>query len=254
MAYVAPGSVILVTGATGAIGFEIAAQAAEGGATVAVHGSRQETVDAAIARLEARVPEAKVIAVPGDFRDPGVVEAVVERAAAEGGRLDAVVHCAIAGAPGVTGAFRKTSPENFGLLAALVLGTVQRLAHAALPHLAERGGSFVAFAADAGRFAAPRQSMMGSVYGGVMTFVRNLAVEAGRDKVRVHCISPSFVVDTPIFEAFAGVGDRGLRARERAPLGLPSPRDIAPLALFLTGPDSERITGQVISVNGGLNA
>lgn len=254
MAYVAPGSVILITGATGAIGFEIAAQAAEAGAIVAVHGSRDETVAGAIERLKARAPEAKLIPVPGDFRQPGVVEAVVAKAAAEGGRLDAVVHCSIAGAPGVTGPFRKTTPESFGLVAGLVLGTVQRLAFAALPHLAEHGGSIVVFAADAGRFAAARQSIMGSVYGGIMTFVRNLAVEAGRDKVRVHCISPSFVVDTPIFDAFAGVGDRGLRAQERAPLGLPSPKDIAPIALFLCGPDSQKITGQIISVNGGLNA
>jgi 3-oxoacyl-[acyl-carrier protein] reductase len=254
MAYVAPGSVILVTGATGAIGFEISAQAAEAGAVVAVHGSRAESVAGAIERLKARAPEAKLIGVPGDFRQPGVVEAVVAKAAAEGGRLDALVHCAITGAPGVTGPFRKTTPESFGKVAELVLGTFQRLCFAAMPHLAEQGGAIVGFAADAGRFAAARQSIMGSVYGGIMTFVRNLAVEAGRDKVRVHCISPSFVVDTPIFDAFAGVGDRGIRAQERAPLGLPSPKDIAPVALFLCGPDSAKITGQIISVNGGLNA
>ena len=87
-----------------------------------------------------------------------------------------------------------------------------------------------------------------------MTFVRNLSVEVSRDKVRVHCISPTFVVDTPVFEAFASVGDRGLRAQERAGLGLPSPKDIAPMALFLCGPGAEKITGQIISINGGLNA
>jgi 3-oxoacyl-[acyl-carrier protein] reductase len=254
MAYVTPGSVILITGATGGIGFEVAAQAAEAGAVVGVHGSRDETVAATIERIKARAPNAKLIAAPGDFRQPGVIEAVVEKVAAEGGRLDALVHCAITGAGGITGPFRKTNPENYALLAGLVLGTFQKLCFAAMPHLAQQGGAIVAFASDAGRFAAARQSMMGGVFGGLMSFVRNLAVEVGRDNVRVHCISPSYVVDTPVFDAFAGVGDRGNRARERAALGLPGPKDIAPMTLFLCGPDSAKITGQVISINGGLHA
>jgi 3-oxoacyl-[acyl-carrier protein] reductase len=56
-----------------------------------------------------------------------------------------------------------------------------------------------------------------------------------------------------VFEAFAK-GGRGETARERAKLGLPSPKDIAPMALFLCGPDAAKITGQIISINGGLNA
>ena len=254
MAYITPGSVILVTGATGGIGLEIAAQAAEAGAIVGVHGSRPETVERAIERLRLRAPEARLIPVPGDFRQPGVIAEVVGRTASEGGRLDALIHCAITGAGGVTGPFRNTNPENFGLAAQNMLGIVQQLSFAALPHLAERGGTIVAFASDSGRFAAPRQSLIGAAYGGVMAFVRNLAVEVGRDKVRVHCISPSYVLDTPVFEAFAKVANRAERAKERAALGLPSPKDIAPMTLFLCGPGAEKITGQVISINGGLNA
>ena len=84
-----------------------------------------------------------------------------------------------------------------------------------------------------------------------MSFVRNLAMETARSGVRVHCISPSFVENTPVFEAHAA---RAEAARQRAGLGLPSPADIAPLALFLCGPGATKITGQVISINGGLNA
>ena len=74
-----------------------------------------------------------------------------------------------------------------------------------------------------------------------------------RDGVRVHCISPSYVRDTPVFEKRATSG-RGEAAAQRAGLGLPTPKDIAPLVLFLCGPDAAKITGQIISVNGGLNA
>ena len=136
-------------------------------------------------------------------------------------------------------------------MAALVLGVFEQLCFAAMPHLAEKGGTIVTFASDAGRFAAPRQTILGGVFGGIMAFVRNLAVEAARDNVRVHCISPSYVKDTPVFERHSA---RGNTAVERAGLGLPSPKDIAPLALFLCGPDATKMTGQIISVNGGLNA
>jgi 3-oxoacyl-[acyl-carrier protein] reductase len=247
--------VILVTGASGSIGFEIAAQAAAAGAVVGVHGSRAGTVSQTVERLRARVPDAALIAAPGDFLEPGAIEAVVSKVAQEGGRLDAVIHCAVAAAGGrVTGLFGDTDPAAYGPAAQTMLGVFQQLSFAALPHLARQGGAIVGFASDAGRFAAPRQAVLGAIYGGIIAFVRNLAVEAARDGVRVHCISPSFVAETRIFDRFVEAGGRADSASKRAGLGLPTPRDIAPMALFLCGPGAARITGQVISINGGLNA
>jgi 3-oxoacyl-[acyl-carrier protein] reductase len=246
-----PGDVILVTGASGAIGFEIAAQAAEAGAVLAVHGSSAESVAGAIERLRARVAGAHLIAAPADFRDEGTIEAMVEKVAAEAGRLDAVINCGITGASGVTGPLAKANPANFADHSALVIGSFQRLCFAVLPHLSVRGGTIIGFASDAGKFAAPRQSVVGAAFGGIMSFVRNLSLEVSRNGVRVHCISPSFVADTPVFELHAARADA---ARERAGLGLPTPTDIAPMALFLCSPGAAKITGQIISINGGLNA
>ena len=163
MSYLRPGSVILITGASGGIGFEIAAQAAEDGAVVGVHGLQAESVTRTIDRLKARAPESRLIEAPGDFLKPGVIEAVVEKVVAEGGRLDAVIHCAITGAPGTTGTFSKTNPQNFGMLAYGTLGIFQQLCFAALPYLAQNGGAIVGFASDAGRFAAPRRAQRAGV-------------------------------------------------------------------------------------------
>ena len=251
MSTVKPGEVILVTGATGAIGFEIAAQAAAAGATVAVHGSRAQRVNDAIERLKGRVPDARLIAAPADFHDPASIDAMVEKVASEGGRLDAVIHCGITGAGGIAGLFTKANPDAFGAHAALVIGSFQRLCFVALPHLSRHGGTIVGFASDAGRFGAARQSVVGGAFGGIMSFVRNLSLEVARNGVRVHCISPSFVADTPVFSAHA---DRAEAATARAGLGLPTPADIAPMALFLCSDSAARITGQIISINGGLNA
>jgi 3-oxoacyl-[acyl-carrier protein] reductase len=246
--------VILVTGATGAIGFEIAAQAAAAGAIVGVHGSRDETVAAAIEKLKLRAGDARLIPAVCDFRQDGAIDAMVANLTAQTGRLDAVIHCGITGAGGISGMFVKTNPAHFAAHAALVLASFQQLCFAALPHLAKQGGTIISFASDSGRFAAPRQSLAGAAFGGIICFVRNLAMEVARDGVRVNCISPSYVEQTPIFEMFAKMSGRADAARQRAGLGLPTPKDIAPMVLFLCGPDATKITGQIISVNGGLNA
>lgn len=245
------GSVILVTGASGAIGFEIAAQAAAAGAVVAMHGSRPETVAVAMELLVQRVPDASLIAAPADFREEQAIAEMVGHVVAAAGRLDAVVHCGITGASGVAGPLATADPAQMGRHAALVLGSFAQLCHAALPHLAQQGGTIVGFASDAGKFASPRQAVIGAAFGGIMTFVRNLALEVARQGVRLHCITPSFVAETPAFEAHAA---RAGAARDRAGLGLPTPADIAPMVLFLCGTGAAKITGQVISINGGLNA
>jgi 3-oxoacyl-[acyl-carrier protein] reductase len=131
----------------------------------------------------------------------------------------------------------------------------QRLTRASLPWLQRQGGTLIAFASDAGRFAAPRQSLIGASRAAIMGFVRNLATEVARDSIRVHCVSPSFVDDTETASRLAVTNaDRIESARRKAGLGLPTPDDIAPLVLFLCGEGAKRITGQVISVNGGMNA
>jgi len=247
--------VMLVTGGTGSIGSEIVAQAAAAGWTVAIHGRRPALVEKSIAAVAAGDPGASSSGHAADFSEAGAIESLVEEVAARHGRIDAVVDCAVGGPAGVTGLFADTDPAAYAGLADQSVVAFQRLAHAALPWLARSGGCLVAFISDAGIFAAPRQAMIGAMRAATIGFIRNLAVEVARQGVRAHAISPSFVEDTAVARRLAEAGaERMEAARKRAGLGLPTPADIAPLVLFLCGPDARRITGQVISINGGLNA
>ena len=247
--------VLLIAGGSGSIGAEIAAQAASTGWTVALHGRRRETIDAALAKVAERAPGAVSSGHLFDFTAANSVEALVAEVAAQHGRVDAVIDCTTGGPAGITGPFVATDPAGYTAFAAQSVVVLQRLAHAALPWLAAQGGTLIAFVSDAGVFAAPRQAVIGAMRAAAIGFVRNLAVEAARNGVRVHAISPSYVDDTAISRRLeAASAERMAAARGRAGLGLPAPADIAPLALFLCGPGAAKITGQVVSVNGGVNA
>lgn len=244
--------VMLIAGGTGSIGSVIARQALDAGWRVALHG--RSSVAAACAALGGG-PEV-LQGFPEDISAPGAAVRLISAAADWAGRIDAVIDCTAAGPQAqIAGAFAATEPDAYAAFLDLSAGHVQRLAHAALPWLTRQGGTFIAFASDAGLFAAPRQALIGASRAAIMGFVRNLATEVARDGVRVHCISPSFVDDTRIARELAQTRPERLdRARAKAGLGLPTPDDLAPLVLFLCSDAARRITGQVISVNGGLNA
>lgn len=242
--------VLLIAGGSGSIGAEIAAQAARAGWAVAVHGRRREAIDAALAGVTGVHSGHRF-----DFTSPGGIEALVAEVGAHYGRIDAAIDCTTGGPEGITGLFGDTEPAAYAAFAAQSVVAFQRFAHAALPWLSVRGGTLIGFVSDAGVFAAPRQAMIGAMRAATIGFVRNLAVEVARHGVRVHAISPGYVAGTASARRLeAASAERMAAARARAGLGLPTPADIAPLALFLCGPGAAKLTGQVVSVNGGVNA
>lgn len=248
---------MLVAGGTGSIGIAIAEHALHAGWAVVVHGSSEVSTATAFESLRAVFGmNVAVYPLAADVKIEGAVAELVERAGAWRDRLDAVVDCVSTGPQKrLTGVFEETDDSGFAALMECSVIHTQRLAYAALPWLKRQRGTFIAFASDAGRFAAPRQTLIGASRAAIMGFVRNLAVEVARGGVRVHCISPGFVDETKTAERLAAHGaERIVRARDKAGLGLPTPTDIAPLVMFLCGHGAEKITGQIISVNGGANA
>lgn len=241
--------VMLIAGATGSIGAAVAREAARQGWAVALHGRNADKVAQLVAELSGATEAAPIVL---DMWQDGAARDMVSQATDRFGRIDAVVDCVSTGRGKITGYFPDTEPEDFTGFYDLSAAWFHRLAHAAWPHVKQRGGTLIAFASDAGKFAAPRQTIIGAARAAVMGFVRNLAVEAARDGIRVHCISPSYVAGSD--SAVKMGSDRMAKAEKRAGLGLPTAEDIAPITLFLCGDGAQKITGQVISVNGGLNA
>lgn len=249
--------VMLIAGGTGSIGSVIAEHAARAGWAVAIHGRSDVSVNAAVDRIKNAVgANAAVNGFAADVAASDAMQSLLERVGSWRGRIDAVVDCVATGPKKrLTGLFEETDPDGYAEFMDLSVVHLQRLAKLSLPWLKHQGGTLVAFASDAGRYAAPRQSLIGASRAAIMGFVRNLAVEVARDGVRVHCVSPSFVDATNSANRLAATnGERVASARSKAGLGLPTPHDIAPLVIFLCGEGARRITGQVISVNGGVNA
>jgi NAD(P)-dependent dehydrogenase (short-subunit alcohol dehydrogenase family) len=241
--------VLLIAGGSGSIGSAIARGALAEGWTVALHGRDPDKLQGVVADM---ADLGTVDGFVADLWEDDAAEVLVAEVAEQYGRIDAMVDCTATGPQGITGLFPDTSPEVFVDFLSVSVGWIERLAHAAYPFLSQQGGTLIAFVSDAGIYAAPRQTLIGAARAGTIGFIRNLAMEAARDGIRAHVISPSYVLDS---ESARRMGsERMAKAASRAGLGLPSAEDIAPLALFLCGEGARRITGQVISVNGGLNA
>jgi NAD(P)-dependent dehydrogenase (short-subunit alcohol dehydrogenase family) len=130
--------------------------------------------------------------------------------------------------------------------------------HAAYPVMQRQGGGVIVnFSADAAKVATPGEAIHGAVQAAVLMLSRTLAIEGARFGIRVNCITPSITKDTHSYGRMMGDPfSRKLfeKAEKRARLGVAAAKDIAPLVVFLAGPGATHLTGQAISVNGGISA
>jgi 2-hydroxycyclohexanecarboxyl-CoA dehydrogenase len=131
-----------------------------------------------------------------------------------------------------------------------LLGPI-RLTRALLPAMVEAGrGKIVNVASDAGRVGSTGETVYAGAKGGIIAFTKSLAREMARHRIQVNCVSPG-PTDTPLF---ASLPDKMRQALTRAiPFGrLARPEEVADAILFFASPRSDFITGQVLSVSGGL--
>lgn len=123
--------------------------------------------------------------------------------------------------------------------------------HAALSHMPD-GGVIVNVASDAGRVGSTGEAVYSGAKGGVIGFSKALAREVARRRIRVNAIAPG-PTDTSLLESFDPSGKLAEAITKQTPLRkLAAPDDIASAICFLASSDAGHITGQVLSVSGGL--
>jgi NAD(P)-dependent dehydrogenase (short-subunit alcohol dehydrogenase family) len=247
----------LVTGSTSGIGFEIAAQLAEAGVgQLAISGRDAGRGEAAVRALSKRAPECDIRFIPSDLGQREQAAALVAAVVEAFGAVDILV----TSIPGHLSPqpFHQVPVEAFEEQLQSHLGSVMYTCHAVLPHMIARsGGVIINLSSDAAKVATPGEAIQGACKAGVVMFSRTLALEASRHGIRVNAITPSIVKDTSAYKrVMSSEFSQRLfaKAEAKAKLGVATPADIAPLAVFLAGPGAAKITGQAISVNGGISA
>lgn len=246
---------VVITGGTSGVGLATAHRFAAEGDRVVLIGRDAERGRKACAAVRAVKPEAEVHFVAGDANDPARAQAAADSARELLGGIDVLVNSTTGHHP--PGLLRDVPIEDIvGIVIGLAVAPMH-MCRAVLPWLAGRpGASIVNIASDAAKVPTPGETVIGGAMSAIVTFTRTLAVEAKRDGIRVNAVTPSLIEGTIAGDmVMAGGFSKKLfeKAKSQAHLGLTEPDDLAQLIVFLSGSGAARITGQVISVNGGIS-
>jgi|MGYP003325395272 3-oxoacyl-[acyl-carrier protein] reductase len=244
------GKNVIITGAAGGLGGEIARAAAAAGAAVAIFDVKG--VDEAVANL--KQSGFKAVGVTVDVRDgKAVVAATDEVARALGG-----VHILIAAAGGSLGTPRDLddiSEEDLDFVLDVNIKGTFNCARAAISHMKQNGGgSIVTFSSIGGRSASPVTGVpYAAAKAGLLGLTRRLAREVGNANIRVNAIAPGLFLTDRLQGMFDALPEAERKeVLDSIPLGrMPQLRECVEPVLFLASDESSYITGVVLDVNGG---
>jgi len=237
--------VVLITGGAGGMGRAIAMLAAARGARVAIM-DLPPGADDAVAACGA------VMGVSADITDHPAVNTAVHSVILQMGGIDVLVNGAGWDAPGL---FGDTDAALWQRLVAVNYTGMLSVTHAALPALRERAGCVVSITSDTARVGGWGEAVYAGAKGAVVAFSKSLAREEARYGVRVNCVSPA-VTDTAFRDALEAdpVGQKIVEGAVRTtPMRRTgTPDEVAEAVLFLASSAAGFITGQVLSVSGGV--
>lgn len=232
---------IIITGAASGIGRTLSEKlAARGDCALFLIDRDAEALAGVAAGIGAR-------ALSGDLADPDFCAEAVARGAEAMGGLDGLV--SNAGAM-KGGDLLSLSVQDFDYLFAVNTRPAWLLGKAAHPHLRASGGAIVATGSMAAEHPAPPLGSYSASKAALLMLVRQMALEWGPDGIRVNCVSPGPTL-TPLV---AGYDERRIAQRaSRIPLRrMGQPEHVADAIIYLLGPGAAHVTGQNITVDGGL--
>ena len=259
------GKVAIVTGATGYIGKAVALKLAGQGASIAVNGRNKEAGRSVVEEIQALGGVAMF--APADIMDGTEVAEMVNRVVSQLGHVDILVASG-AGASHDSLPFRLFDELNHEEIDYYIKSHWLSRAYAVqacIRHMkVAGGGKIVLIGTDAGRIATVGESMIGGSTAGMMQMSRALARELGRHNIRINVVSMSYISDAEprwqnssdaleAKEDTEGKRKGMLENLRKRMLFDVTTEDIAGTVAFFVGPTSDAITGQTLSVNGGLS-
>lgn len=243
------GKVALVTGAGRGIGSSIAIKLSLEGATVIITDVNKESADQVLQQIAGYKGSSFFM----DVASPQSVNQVVQEAIAKYGQIDILVNNA--GWDNKVEPFVKNTEETWDRVINTNYRGVLNCTKAVLPLMIERqSGKIVNIASEAGRNGSSGESVYAGTKGAIIAFAKSIARENARHKININCVAPG-LVDTPLLKEVAGGNPKLMEAIIKSiPWGrLGKPEEIANAVAFLASDEAEYITGQTLSVGGGLS-
>jgi 2-hydroxycyclohexanecarboxyl-CoA dehydrogenase len=246
------GTVALVTGGARGIGRGIVTALVNAGANVAIVDLRYDLAER-VASEVGRDTGAQVIALKADVANLAEVQETTGHVLQAFGKIDVLINNA---GWDEFKPFLQTTPDFWEKIIAVNYRSVLNTCYAVLPHMVIRkAGAVVSISSDAARVGSMGEAVYAGTKAAIIAFSRTLAREHARDNIRFNVVCPG-PTQTPLVEEMQQqeFGRRMLgRMEQYVPLRrLGTSEDIAPIVVFLASDAASFITGQVISVSGGL--
>jgi 2-hydroxycyclohexanecarboxyl-CoA dehydrogenase len=246
------GKTALVTGGGRGIGRAIALGLAQEGAQVAVLDILADNAAAVVREIEAT--GVKGLALPADLTKRAQVDRAVADTLAQFGQIDILVNNAGWDRMEM---FLDSEEETWDKIIAINFKGILYVCKAALPSMVARGqGKVISIASDAGRAGSTGEAVYAGTKGAIIAFSKTLAREMARHKITVNVVCPG-LTETPLLQGIREQSpktEKVIEAVTRAiPLGrVGQPEDIAGAVVYLASPAADFVTGQTLSVSGGL--
>jgi 2-hydroxycyclohexanecarboxyl-CoA dehydrogenase len=244
---------VIVTGGARGIGRAVVQAFAEAGADVVIGDLRFEDANATATEIS-ETSGRRVVAAQTDVTKREDIEKLRDETLRMFAKIDVLVNCA--GWDRLL-PFLKTTPDLWQKILTVNFLGVVNTCHVILPHLVERKqGAVVNISSDTGLIGSFGEAIYASSKAAIMAFSKTIAREHARDNIRVNVVSPG-LCDTPLIDEMredeftAKILSSIVNFIPMKRLG--RPEEIAPLVVFLASDAASYITGQVYSINGGLN-